>query len=75
MVFGIVFQGYLIRNAGGHRYGAQSGRSDQRVDLLLRKEVEQFDEENASRNGKGECQETTDYDTDCREVQERLGSE
>ena len=42
------------------------------VDFLLCEEVEQFDEEDAARYGKGECKEASDYDTDCREVQERL---
>ena len=73
MVLGVVFQCYLICHAGCHRYGAQSGCSDQRVDFLLCEEVEQLDEEDAARYGKGECKEASDYDTDCREVQERLG--
>ena len=49
MVLGVVFQCYLICHAGCHRYGAQSGCSDQRVDFLLCEEVEQFDEEDAAR--------------------------
>ena len=57
MVLGVVFQCYLICHAGCHRYGAQSGCSDQRIDFLLCEEVEQFDEEDATRYGKGECKE------------------
>ena len=73
MVFWIVFQCYFIRNARCHRYGAQAGRPDQRIDLLFRKEVEELNEEDTARDGEGECKETSDHDTDRREVQECFG--
>ena len=72
MVLRVVFQGNLISHTAGHRHSAQACCTDQRIDLLLCKEIEYLDKQDTAGNRQCKCQETADHDTDGCPVQESI---
>ena len=55
VVLRVVLGSDFIAYAACHRHGAQSRRTNQRINLLLGEQIEQFHKEDTARNGQGKC--------------------
>ena len=60
MVLRVVLGSDFIAYAACHRHGAQSRRTNQRINLLLGEQIEQFHKEDTARNGQGKSKEAAD---------------
>ena len=72
VVLRVVLGSDFIAYAACHRHGAQSRRTNQRINLLLGEQIEQFHKEDTARNGQGKCKEAADNDADSGPVEECL---
>ena len=72
MVLGVVLGSDFITYTTRHRHSTQPCCANQRINLLLGEQVEQFHKEDTARDRQGERKETADNDTDSSPVKERL---
>ena len=61
MILRIILQGNLIRHTAGHRHRTQACSTNQRIDLLLCKEIEYLHKEDTAGDGQRKGQESADH--------------